>query len=93
MTNHSHTRTEYTLYAGKSEYPVSGIPFVLFSLPVSDPKYFHINGFKTGAWFSVWTVYALFTHCMYTVSPVCGVLAVQFTAGRGHDAPKNLKST
>ena len=31
------------LCAGKSEYPVSGIPFVLFSLPVSDPKYFHIN--------------------------------------------------
>ena len=54
---------------------------------------FTLTGFKMDAWFSVWPAYGLYTHCMYTVSPVCGVLAVQFTADRGHDAPKNLKST
>ena len=27
------------------------------------------------------------------MSPIYGVLAVQVTAGRGHGAPKNLKST
>ena len=35
----------------------------------------------------------VYIQCVYTVSPVSGVLAMQYRASRGHGALKNLKST